>query len=181
MSHNILKLNSAAFDVNSNKSESITDPQFYYIRVASTLITYPTTPSTSADFLIERGAVITNPASLSWLTENNHPTFTSYLQSVTFTQDGVYRVVAGASLKSVQNSGGQGYNIYNKTTSSIISNSYYTNYNELEYMPSKIMHTIVTRSGSDVEISIRPFYLNNVSTATNSDYGETHLYIEKLQ
>lgn len=181
MSHNILKLNSTAFDVNSNQSESITDAQYYYIRVPFPTAAYPVTPSTSTDFLIERGTIIKNPTSPTWITENNHATFTSYLQSVTLTQDGTYRIVASANMRTSFNAGGVGFNIYNKTTSSIISNSYYTNYNELEYMPSKMMHTIVVRSGSDVEISIRPFFLSSVNTATNNSYAETNLFIERLQ
>lgn len=181
MSHNVLKLNSTAFDVNSNQSETINDPEFYFIRVPRTLSSYPVTPSTSTDFLIERGSIIKNPATITWLTENNHATHTTYLQSVTFTQDGTYRIVAGASIKGTNRSGGQGFNIYNKTTSSIISNSYYTNYNELAYLSTKPMFTIVTRSGSDVEISLRPFYLSGIVTASPGDYLDTNLFIEKLQ
>lgn len=180
MSHNILNLNSNAFDVNSNLTQTITDAEYYYVQAVFPT-TYPITPVVNDDFLIKKASEIKNPASPSWITINNHATHTTFLQSITFTQDGKYLINAQAALDRTANrTGGLGFYLYNKTTSTIISNSIYYQYNELAYLWNKNMNTIVERSGSDIEVSIKIFYLNNVTTGING-YWQSRMLVEKLQ
>lgn len=180
MSHNVLNLNNNSFDVNSNLTQSITDAEYYYVQAVYG-VTYPITPVVGDDLLINKHTELENPSSPSWLTINNHATHTTYLESITLTQDGTYLINARAALNRINNfSGGVGFYLYNKTTSTVISNSVYYNYNELAYLWNKNIHTIIERSGSDIEVSIRIFYLSGVDTDFRS-YWQTRLLVEKLQ
>lgn len=185
MSHNILKLNTNSFDVNSNKTESITSLEYAYYQCDSvpwyTTSNYPFTPSSGQNFLIYRGTVDNNIS--SGFTEVNHVTYTSYIEKLRFSANGKYRLVAIVGLDLSYFSGTFGAYFYNETTSTIISNSYYHEISSLNYCYRRRINTIYehTTSSTPADIVIRLFALNTPNISTNEVYHDCNILVEKLQ
>lgn len=179
MSHNILTLNNNTFDVNSNRTESISSANFSV--VSPTGGGQPANLSVNSSFLYKKDIQI-NP-STSWVTQIDHATHTGYVEKFRFIQDGTYRVFAKAvSFYTFSNVGTQGYRLYNNTSSQFVSSSFFQGYNDNCYCWNNYMSTIVTRSGADIDISVRCTSIVNqkinhaVSAARYCIFGVEKLY-----
>ncbi len=185
MSHNILKLNTNSFDVNSNRTESVTGLEYAYYQCDSvpwyTTSNYPFTPSSGQNFLIYRGTVDNNIS--SGFTEVNHVTYTSYIEKLRFTANAKYRLVATVGMDSTYANGTFGAYFYNETTSTVISNSFYHQKNALNYSYRRRINTIYehTTGLTAADIVLRIFALNNPITSTNEMYHDCNIFVEKLQ
>lgn len=159
MSHNILTVNNNSFDVNSNRTESITSQSFSYVHPSGGF--QPTALIVGSNFLFRKDEQV-NP-STSWVTQVDHATHTGYVEKFRFTQDGTYRIMARALvpyLSSINALNEQGYYLYNETSSQIVSSSFYHKANDVSYCSHNYMTTIVTRSGSNIDIVVRCFAIN---------------------
>jgi len=115
MSHNILRLNTASFDVNSNQTPSVDGQEFAYCMSGNTPSTYPFTPTASQPYVIYRGQVINNITGLNLI---DHPSHTNWIQKYEFTADGVYRIEAFCALAHTASSSSnvQSYQLINEST-----------------------------------------------------------------
>ena len=186
MSHNILKLNTNAFDVNSNRTESITSLEYAYYQCDTsagryTTANYPFTPSSGQNFLIYRGVVDNNIS--SGFTEVNHATYTSFIEKYQFTANAKYRLSAIVGMDTTYQNGTFGAYFYNETTSTVISNSFYHQKNALNYCCRRRINTIYehTTGATAANIVLRIFALSNPITTTTEMYHDCNILIEKLQ
>lgn len=177
MSHNILTLNNNTFDVNSNRTESITAASFSYVRPTGGV--QPIAISVGSNYLFKKDVQV-NP-STSWITQVDHATQTGYVEKFRFIQDGTYRVTARASISYNGTTGGrQGFQIYDLTNSQYISSSFYQGYADDCYCFCNHMTSIIVRSGSNIEVSVRCFDINNFSSTLG--YDQYSIFTaEKLQ
>ena len=187
MSHNILKLNNNSFDVNSNRTESVTSLEYAYYQCDSTqrytTSNYPFTPSSGQNFLIHRGIVDNNIS--SGFTEVNNSTYTSYIEKLRFTANATYRLSATVGIDTTYQSTGSifGAYFYNETTSTAISNSFYHKKQALNYAYRRRINTIYehTTGSTAADIVIRIFALGNPIASTNELYHSCNIFVEKLQ
>ena len=144
MSHNILKINTNSFDVNSNKTETVTALEYAYYQCDGatwyTTANYPLTPATGQNLLIERGTVDNNIS--SGFTEINNATYTNYIEKLRFIANATYRLSANVGIDTVYQNGTFGACFYNETTSTAISNSFYHVKNGLNYSWRRRISTI---------------------------------------
>lgn len=187
MSHNILKVNNNAFDVNSNRTESITSLEYAYYQCDGTqrytTSNYPFTPSSGQNFLIHRGTVVNNIS--SGFTEVNNGTYTSYIEKLRFTANAKYRLSAIVGMDTTYQSSSSifGAYFYNETTSTVISNSFYHKKQSYNYCFNRRLRTIYehTSGSTAADIVIRIFALGNPVITTNENYHACNIFVEKLQ
>ena len=179
MSHNILTLNNNSFDVNSNRTESISSSNYSY--VYPTGGAQPLSLSVGSNFLFKKDVQVN--ASTSWITQIDHATQTGYVEKFRFIQDGTYRIRARAVVahNAFATAGNrQGFQLYDLTNSQFISSAFYLQYNDNAYCFCNYMSSIVVRSGSNIDVSLRCTYIGNLNLSSGLD-SYAILTAEKLQ
>jgi hypothetical protein len=178
MSHNTLKLNTNSFDVNSNRTESISNPLYAY--VSTVLGTPPKTFVTGDDFLFQRQVVQNTFNTSTQLDLIDHPSYSNYVQYIRIKEDGLYRIIMRGLLRRA--SSGSSYTrrceIYDQTN--IISSHSLISRNLIRYNTLECCYGIVERSGTDVDISLRINSLSGVSLGVGG-YNQSFLLVERLQ
>lgn len=179
MSHNILTLNNNSFDVNSNRTESINAANYSY--VYPTGGAQPLALSVGSNFLFKKDVQVN--ASTSWITQVDHATQTGYVEKFRFIQDGTYRIRARAVVghtSNVTTGNSQGFQLYDLTNSQFISSAFYLQYNDDCYCFCNYMSSIVVRSGSNIDVSVRCTSIGNLDLTNAMDFY-TIFTAEKLQ
>lgn len=177
MSHNLVKLNTNAFDVNSNLTQSITSMEYAYVYPNFTgSNTYPRSVVSGQNFLWKNDNLYNG---ITGLTIVYNTTYTSHVETFRFTSDGTYKIFASASLTfASSNSGGQGYYLHDGTN--VISNTSFREYNNLCYAPCTYMSGVIVRSGTDIDVTVKIDFASNVSTIEGS-YPQSVFFVERLQ
>lgn len=180
MSHNILKLNTNSFDVNSNVSETINTTVKHAFVTPPTSASLWATPTAGSDFLIQRGTVVNTFNTSTEFDFIDHASYSNYVRYMRFKADGTYKIVArGLITLTGNNTGSQGYYLYDGTN--VVSNTSFRAYNNICYRSCNTIVGIVERSGTDVDISLRLYTGGNISGSDIISYRNSFLYVERLQ
>ena len=177
MSHNLLKLNTNSFDVNSNRSESISSPLYAYVYTNGG--SPPFVFSSGDDFLFYRG-VVENTFTTSQIQLIDHASHTNYIRYIRLKEDGTYRLVFRGLTKRTASSTSYIRRLEVFVSGSAVSNTSIKQYNVVNYRMSEFAHSIVTRSGTDVDISLRMTSGTNNTTLAAS-YNRSSFFVERLQ
>ena len=178
MSHNLLKLNTNSFDVNSNRTESIGSPLYAYVECNGG--SPPFTFSTGDDFLFYRGTVA-NTFTTSQIQLIDHASHANYIRYIRLKEDGTYRLVfRGLTQRSAAPPNVYIRRLEVQVSSVTVSNTSIKRYNEINYRMSEFNHSIVTRSGSDVDISLKMVSGSFNATAA-AFYDHSSFFVERLQ
>lgn len=180
MSHNILKLNANSFDVNSNRTESITNNLYAYVACDSSSA-LPKTFTTGDDFLIERATVVNTFNTSTQLDFIDHSSYSGYVQYIRLKEDGVYRFMMRGLLRRPASNDPytRRCDIYDQTN--YVSNTAILTYNAINYKSHDTCHAIIERSGTDIDVSLRITNSNNISNASNGGYLFSYFLVERLQ
>jgi len=179
MSHNILTLNNSAFDVNSNRTESISSSNYSYVKPSGGF--QPIALSVGANFLFRKDEQIN--ASTSWITQVDHATQANYVEKFRFTQDGTYRVFARCAIPYINigaTGNTQGFRLRDLTNNQFISSAFFHLIFNDSYCYINYMSSIIVRSGSDIDISVRCTAVGNELRSGNFD-NYSIFTAEKLQ
>lgn len=178
MSHNILKLNTNSFDVNSNRTESISNPLYAYVRTDGG--SPPFVFTSGDDFLFYRGDV-QNTFTTSQIQLIDHASHANYIRYIRLKEDGTYRLVfRGFTRRSANAPTAYVRRLEVFVSGAAVSNTSIKKYNEINYRMSEFAHSIVTRSGSDVDISLRMTSGTNNTTFAAS-YNRSSFFVERLK
>ena len=183
MSHNILTLNNNSFDVNSDRTESATNISWAYIETWGAP-TYPRNFTNGHNYLIYRGNVY--PSTLpSWITLTDNSSYANWVDTITFTEDGVYRIAGNSQLTYASASAGNTFRLSIEDvtggSNTEISSYSYNKRNTVDRPFNSHLTTIVERSGSDVSIRVRIESVSNISRTSTAPYRRTSFFIERLQ
>lgn len=182
MSHNIMKLNNNSFDVNSNRTESISSLTYGFVLDDAT----GTPPAYPRSFVVNDNALIykstvNNLFSTSDVEFNDWPTNTNFIESVTLKTNGTYLIQAFFMFQKANpaDPNRQGFALWNG--SNYISNSAYGNSSINSYATDHNMYsTVEITGGVSQTISIRIFSI--LGTSYNLIKGRicNHLYVERV-
>ena len=182
MSHNILKLNTNSFDVNSNRTESVSAASWAYIETWGAP-SYPRNFTNGHNYLIYRGNIY--PSTLpSWLTLTDNGSYANWVDTFTFTEDGIYRMIGNSQLTYSSSTSGNTFrlSIEDVTGTAVeVSNYSYNKRNTVDRPFNSYMTTIIERSGSDIDIRVRIESVSNISKTSTAPYRRTSFFIERLQ
>ena len=178
MSHNVLKLNTNSFDVNSNRAESI--PSLLYAYVECNGGAPPFTFSTGDDFLFYRGTVA-NTFTTSQIQLIDHASHANYVRYIRLKEDGTYKLTFRGLTQRTSGAPSVYIRRLEVHVSSVtVSNTSIKKYNEINYRMSEFNHSIVTRSGSDIDISLS--VVSGSFNSTNGNfYDHSSFFVESLQ
>jgi len=178
MSHNLLKLNTNSFDVNSNRTEIISSPLYAYVECQGGAP--PFTFSTGDDFLFYRGNVF-NSFTTSQIQLIDHASYANYIRYIRLKEDGTYRLVfRGLTQRTASAPTVYIRRLEVQVSSVTVSNTSIKKYNEINYRMSEFNHSIVTRSGSDVDINLR-MTSGSFNSTTSAYYDHSSFFVERLQ
>lgn len=177
MTHNLLKLNTNSFDVNSNRTESISSPLYAYVYTDGG--SPPFVFTSGSDFLFYRG-VVENTFTTSQIELIDHASYTNYIRYIRLKEDGTYRLVFRGLTQRTASLTSYIRRLEVFVSGSAVSNTSIKEYNTINYRMSEFAHSIVTRSGSDVDISLRMTHGSNNTTASGS-YNRSSFFVERLQ
>lgn len=180
MSHNILKLNTNSFDVNSNVSESINTTVDHAFVTPPTSAALWAAPTVGGDFLIQRGTVVNTFNTSTEFDFIDHASYSNYVRYMRFKADGVYKIIArGLLTQTANNTGSQGFYLHDGTN--VVSSTSFRAYNNICYRRCNTIVGIVERSGTDIDISLRLYTGSNISSSDIISYRNSYLYVERLQ
>lgn len=180
MSHNILTLNNNSFDVNSNRTETVSTLKYGYVQepLSVTVSNYPVYPAAGQNGLINKASVGGNFLT-SEVEFNDHPTYTNFIESVTLKANGTYLVQSYFNFFQYSTTGYQKFALYDG--SNYISNSSWQQDNVQAYCAGFNMYsTVVITGGVSKTISIRIIQVHPTDIVITRRMLN-HLYVEKLQ
>jgi len=185
MSHNILKYNANSFDVNSNRTETATSLTYGFIQdedAPTPTVSYPRNFVTGQSVLIYKSRVDNN-FSTTDVEFNDWPTNTNFINSVTLKTNGVYAVHGFARFRyNLADSlvGYQGFGLHDGTN--YVSNQFYHQYNEQDYISDPNLYTIVQVTGGvAVTMYIRIITIDDSYINKTAPRRWNYLHVEKLQ
>lgn len=177
MSHNLLKLNTNSFDVNSNRTESISSPLYAYVRTDGG--SPPFVFTSGDDFLFYRGDV-QNTFTTSQVQLIDHASHANYIRYIRLKENGTYRLFFRGFTRRTNNATTYVRRLEVFVSGSAVSNTSIKQYNVINYRMCEFNHSIVTRSGTDVDISLRMTSGQNNTTLAAS-YNRSSFFVERLQ
>lgn len=184
MSHNIMKLNTNSFDVNSNRTESISALKYGFIQDDITspnaTVAYPRALAVNDNALIYKGTV-NNLFSTSDVEFNDWPTNTNFIESVTLKTNGKYLIQAYFFMIRLNATYNQNQKYILWDGSSYISNASCSLGTVESYATDRNMYsTVEVTGGVSKTISIRIDGVNSAAYDLSAQRMLNHLYVERV-
>ena len=184
MSHNILKVNTNSFDRESNQalstSHSSSESLFCSPLTNTGTRVYPRSPATGQNYLFYTQTLTNN---ITNSTVNYYTT--NWLESITLSDDGVYRLNARSFISCNASSsitGSIGTYWYDTTNSVILGNSTFFQESAYNYPYFGSVTAIVEVSGAAKTVAVRLYNATNLNPAANyTPQWYDNLHIERLQ
>ena len=111
----------------------------------------------------------------------DHASYANYIRYIRLKEDGTYRLVfRGFTRRSANAPTAYVRRLEVFVSGAAVSNTSIKKYNEINYRMSEFAHSIVTRSGSDVDISLRMTSGTNNTTFAAS-YNRSSFFVERLK
>ena len=184
MSHNILKVNTNPFDRESDQALSTShtaSESLFCAPIPNTGVrVYPRTPAVGQNYLFYTQTLTNN---ITNSTVNYYTT--NWLESVTLSEDGIYRLNARTFISCDASSsviGSIGTYWYDTTNSVILGNSAFFQEGAYNYPYFGSVTAIVEVSGSAKTVAVRLYDATNLNPAANrTPQWYDILHIERLQ